>query len=85
VAQVYATAVDSHVPWPKQLKGFARLNLKPGESRTVSVPLKQRAFSYYDVGAKHWQVNDGAFEIAVGSSSEQAELNQRITVSTKSH
>jgi beta-glucosidase len=80
VAEVYVAAPDSRVAWPKQLKGFARLELKPGESRRVTVPLNQRAFSYYDVDAKRWRVDDGGFEISVGSSVEQTELNRRISV-----
>src|SRR5579863_4136806 len=53
VAQVYVSDPQSRVPRPvKELKGFARVNLKPGETKTATVTLDSRAFSYYDVAGK---------------------------------
>ena len=40
---------------PKELKGFSRVELKPGESKTVNLTLDSRSFSYYDVGSKSWR------------------------------
>jgi beta-glucosidase len=75
VAQVYVSDKHSKVVRPvKELKGFAKVNLKPGESKTVTVLLDRRAFSYYDVGSKQWKADPGAFAILVGSSAAKIEL-----------
>lgn len=81
VAQVYAH--DGHAPVPrpaKELKGFAKVWLQPGETSRVTVTLDRRAFSYYDVGAKQWRAAPGDFEILVGRSSEQIELRGTLAV-----
>jgi beta-glucosidase len=62
----------------KELKGFARVSLRPGETRRVTVPLDARAFSYYDVGAHEWRVDPGEFTISVGRSVEQIELQGTV-------
>lgn len=75
VAQVYVHDGHSRIPRPvKELKGFARVELKPGESKHVNVALDRRAFSYYDVGKKGWSADAGRFAILVGSSSDEIEL-----------
>jgi beta-glucosidase len=62
----------------KELKGFARVDLKPGESRPVNITLDRRAFEYYDVNSKKWTMDPGAFAILVGSSSAKIELNGSV-------
>ena len=75
VAQLYVSDNHARVPRPvKELKGFARTELKPGESKRVSVALDRRAFSYYDVRKKGWSADPGSFGILVGSSSDKIEL-----------
>ncbi|HVT13286.1 MAG TPA: glycoside hydrolase family 3 C-terminal domain-containing protein [Fimbriimonadaceae bacterium] len=75
VAQVYVSPEHSLVPRPlKELKGYVRVSLKPGESREVSVLLDARAFSYYDVKAHDWIVAHGTYRILVGSSSQDIRL-----------
>ena len=75
VAQLYVSDNHARVPRPrKELKGFARVELKPGESKHVSVALDRRAFSYYDVLKKNWNADPGSFGILVGSSSDKIEL-----------
>jgi beta-glucosidase len=81
VAQVYVGDGHSKVARPlKELKGFARAELKAGESKTVTVELNRRAFAYYDVAAKAWSVAPGKFQILVGSSSEKIELKGTTTI-----
>lgn len=81
VAQVYVGDQHAKVARPlKELKGFARTDLKAGESKTVTVELDRRAFSYYDVKAKNWTLDPGTFDILVGSSSEQIELKGKATI-----
>ncbi len=79
VAQVYVSDKHSKVERPvKELKGFAKVNLKPGESKTVTISLNRRAFSYYDVGGKKWKADPGDFSILVGSSSAKTELAGQV-------
>ena len=75
VAQVYVGDSHSHVPRPvKELKGFVKADLQPGEEKRVSVFLDRRSFAYYDVAGKQWKIEPGPFTIFVGSSSEKMEL-----------
>ena len=82
VAQVYVADAPASVPEPgKQLKGFRRVTLKPGETQQVSVPLDARAFAYYDVAAKRWAIAPGSFGVLVGDSSADILLTGAATVS----
>lgn len=79
VAQVYLANSHPSVSRPlKELKGFVRVDLKPGESRQVRVPLGDRAFCFYDEKAKQWQAEAGTYELSVGSSSEKIELSGEL-------
>ena len=82
VAQVYVADSHSAVPRPpRELKGFAKVWLEPGETRRVSVDLDRRSFAYYDVAAADWQVTPGSFRIFVGSSSRDIELEGDVEYS----
>ena len=79
VAQVYVGDTHAKLPRPpKELKGFAKVTLKPGESRRVSVRLDRRSLSYYDAASKQWRADPGDFDILVGRSSEQIELRGKL-------
>jgi beta-glucosidase len=70
VVQLYFHPVKSNVPRaPKQLCGFARVSLQPGEKKTVTLPLKGEQLAYYDVAIHDFAVEPGAYEILAGSSS----------------
>lgn len=56
---------------PKQLKGYTKVTLAPGESTKVTFPLSPRSFAYWNEGAKAWKVADGCYKVMVGSSSRQ--------------
>jgi beta-glucosidase len=62
----------------RELKGFAKVELLPGESRMVTVHLDQNAFMYFNPERKQWVLEPGEFEIEVGSSSEDLPLKKRI-------
>ncbi len=80
VAQVYVADTHSEVPRPpKELKGFAKVYLEPGETQRVTVRLDRRSFAYYDVDKRDWAVTPGDFEILVGRSSEAIELREILT------
>lgn len=81
VAEVYVGESHPRIPRPlKELKGFARVSLRPGETRHVTIPLNGRAFSFYDVSAHGWRVNPGEFTVYVGQSVEQLELKKALVV-----
>ena len=82
IAQLYVGDTHSSVPRPvKELKGFAKVRLKPGETKRVSLTLDRRAFSYYDVNKKDWSAEPGDFAILIGSSSDKVELKGLFTLS----
>lgn len=81
VAQVYVSDVEASAPRPvKELKGFEKLKLKPGESRRVSVMLDSEAFSFYDLSQHCFVLEPGEFIISVGNSSANLPLSQTITL-----
>lgn len=81
VAQVYVGDKHAKVPRPaKELKGFAKVHLRPGETRHIKVTLDRRAFSYYDADSRQWRVDAGEFEVLVGRSAEQIELRGKVTL-----
>jgi beta-glucosidase len=81
VGEVYVGETRPLVPRPiKELKGFARVNLRPGTTRRVRVLLDARAFSYYDVNAHQWRVDPNEFTIFVGRSVQQTELQGTVTL-----
>lgn len=78
-AEVYVGESHPRIPRPlKELKGFARVNLRPGETRHVTIPLNVRAFSFYDVTTHGWRINPGEFTVYVGQSVEQLELKNAL-------
>lgn len=79
VAQVYVSDAPARVPQPeRQLKGFERVELAPGESRHVSVRLDARAFAWYDTEKKSWVIDPGKYGVAVGDSVEDLKLNGSV-------
>ena len=81
VAQVYVSDPSATVPRPeRELKGFERVTLKPGESRHLTVRLNRRSLAYWDVNSHGWKVDPGKFVVRVGDSSENTPLNKEITV-----
>lgn len=85
VAQVYVSDAHSKVPRPaKELQGFAKIDLKPGEKKRVKVMLNKRSLSYYDVATKQWRAEPGDFDVLVGSSSSKIELRGKISLTPSS-
>ena len=81
VAELYVSPSHSSVPRPvKELKGFAKVNLKPGESQRVTIKLDRRAFAFYDVTKKDWNAEPGDYAILVGGSSDKIELRGNVAL-----
>ena len=81
--QVYVHDQKSDLIRPvKELKGFAKVELQPGETKTVSIHLDFRAFAYYHPEHKQWITEDGGFDILIGASS--ADIRSRLTTTLQS-
>ena len=81
VAELYVGDSHASVPRPvKELKGFAKVDLKPGETRRMTLLLDRRAFSFYDVKKSDWNAEPGEFSILVGGSSDDIRLRDKFTL-----
>ncbi len=81
IAEVYVSKKDSRIVRPAiELRGFARVSLQPGESKTVRIAFNERTFAYYDAAEKGWRTEAGAYEIKVGASSEDIRLTASVEV-----
>ena len=81
VVQLYVADKESTVIRPvKELRDFAKVELAPGETKTVSFTLGKRAFAYYSVKLHDWHVETGEFDIMIGQSSRDIVLTKTVTV-----
>jgi beta-glucosidase len=81
VVQVYVQDHESRlVRPPKELKGFAKVELQPGETKTVTVSLDLRAFAYYHPAYRQWITEDGEFDILIGASSSDIRYTKTVTL-----
>jgi beta-glucosidase len=80
VAQVYVTAPASAGEPPRQLKGFAKVTLRPGQTKRVTLRLDGRAFSVWDTAAQRWRTAGGRHVVAVGDSSRNLPLSASVHV-----
>jgi beta-glucosidase len=81
VAQLYVEHVGSKVSRPmKALKGFQRVSLEPGESRTIQLPLKADALAFWDEAQNAWRLEAGTVKLSVGSSSTLTRSSTTLTV-----
>ncbi len=81
VAQLYVHAVKPGVYRPvRELKGFAKVFLKAGESKTVTIALDDKAFRYWNTRTNRFEIEGGAWEIQIGASVEDIRLTAEITV-----
>ena len=70
VVQIYVGQPEASVERPvRELKAFDKVELEPGETKTVTLPLGERAFTYYDVASHTWKRDPAAFIIEAGASS----------------
>lgn len=80
VAQVYVGNPAPKVERPlRELKGFERVVLNPGEKRRVTIQLQRQAFAYWDVRSHAWRVDSGVFTVYVGNSSVNLALKADVT------
>ncbi len=81
VVQLYVRDKDGSIIRPeKELKGFDKVELQPGETKTVAFTLGKRAFAYWNTQLHDWHVETGEFEILIGGSSRNIASSKTITV-----
>jgi beta-glucosidase len=81
VAQVYVRDVESTLERPlKELKGFSKVRLEPGQKKKVELELGPAALSFYDPDRKQWVAEPGEFEVLAGSSSRDIRLKGALVL-----
>lgn len=81
VVQLYVADKESTVIRPvKELRDFVKVELEPGETKTVTFTLDKRAFAYYSVRIHDWHVESGTFDILIGKSSRDIVLTKEVRV-----
>ena len=81
IAQLYVSAKKPSVYRPaKELKGFAKVFLKAGETKRVAIPLDDKAFRYFNVETNQFEIDGGEYEILIGASVADIRLNGSVTV-----
>ncbi len=79
--QCYVKDVKASLTRPvKELKGFVKIFLKPGETKTAAIELNRESFMFYKPKAKKWILEPGQFEILIGVSSQDIRLKKTIKV-----
>ena len=83
IVELYVRDKESSVVRPfKELKGFEKVSLRPGESKKIAFNLDKRAFAYYETAINDWFVEYGEFEIMIGASSRDIRLTGSVYVNT---
>jgi len=81
IVQLYVHDRESSLARPpKELKGFVKLELQPGETKTAEFKLDFRAFAFYHLGYQQWISEDGAFDILIGASSADIRCTLPVTL-----
>ena len=81
IVQLYVAKPGAEEFRPAQeLKGFAKVQLQPGESKTVTIPLDDKAFRYWNTKTDSWEVEGGSYELRVGASSTDIRLTAVVEV-----
>jgi beta-glucosidase len=81
VAQVYVASTNLNIDKPvKELKGFTKVMLKPGESKNISVKLDKNSFAYFSEEISSWKDGQGLFKVLVGASSRDIKLNADLEI-----
>jgi beta-glucosidase len=80
IAEVYTSLPDAAGEPPKRLIGWARVELAPGESKKVSVPVDHDRLTIYDESSNSWKLVPGSYNVMVGGSSQELPLHQQITL-----
>jgi beta-glucosidase len=64
----------------RELKGFAKISLLPGESKRTTLLLERRSFAYFDPRTSQWKADPGRYEISVGASSRDLRMKKNLDI-----
>jgi beta-glucosidase len=80
VVEAYINQPSSNREPPRQLCAFAKVYLKPGETKQVHLNIERRALSYYDTSTRRWTSAMGIYQVLVGTSSRDLPLHSEVTI-----
>ena len=81
IVQLYVAKPGAEILRPAQeLKGFTKIRLEAGESKTVSIPLDDKAYRYWNTKTDSWEIEGGAYELRVGASSADIRLTATVDI-----
>ena len=84
IVQLYVSDKQCSVPRPlKELKGYKKVKLKPGETKDLSFVLTKDAFSFWSEQACFWVVEPGEYDVMIGASSADMRLSAKIDLKNK--
>jgi beta-glucosidase len=84
VAELYVGQENPKITRPiKELKGFEKVLLQPGQSQTVTVDLNQRSFAFFNTSTEEWDAEPGTYNVLVGGSSNDTPLHGQVSLKSK--
>jgi beta-glucosidase len=84
VAELYVGQENPKISRPiKELKGFEKVYLQPGQSKTVTLELNQRSFAYFNTATEKWDALPGSYNVLVGGSSEDTPLKGQVSLKSE--
>lgn len=84
IAQIYISQINPKIYKPlRELKEFAKIELKPEEEKIIKINLPRESFEYYNPETKKWAVEEGKYEIQIGKSSQDIVLKEEIEISSQ--
>ena len=84
VVQIYVGEPAAAKEPPSQLKGFAKVNLQPGEQKRVTIALPVRSLAWWSEGSRRWELSPGAYEFKIGESSRDFPLHAQLSLAAAS-
>jgi beta-glucosidase len=84
IAELYVGQQNPKISRPiKELKGFAKVYLQPGQSKTVTLELSQRSFAYFNTTTEEWDAVPGEYNVLVGGSSQDTPLKGQVSLKSE--
>ncbi len=81
IAQLYVGSQSEQIFRPaKELKGFAKISLNPGETKSVTIPFDDKTFRYFNVKTNQWEVEEADYQIFIGASSADIRLTDTVSI-----
>jgi beta-glucosidase len=84
VAELYVGQENPKITRPiKELKGFEKVSLQPGQSQTVTLELNQRSFAYFNTATEEWDAVAGTYNVLVGGASNDTPLHGQVSLKSQ--